>query len=199
MKGSFTPGPSEPPMALLSGVDGEDKGEKKEHDITKVIWFAGGVLLSFSTVCLIGILTIQIAGVRGGAVFDIDNQLVAITEPNPGFPQLLAIAAVGAVSIAVLAFAVRDRSKHTRFAFRSGFVAATLIQVAVSAVLTAQGSTFPNLNEIQPRWVEGWVMDGGMNSAVHLILIVAGYLLLSNLSVSEKAQAPKSDAVLDTE
>ncbi len=172
---------------------------EKEHDITKVILFAGGVLLSFSTVCLIGILTIQIVGLRGGAVFSIDNQVVAITEPNPGFPQLVAIAAVGAASIAVLALAVRNRSKRTRFAFRSGFVAATLIQVAVSAVLTAQRWTVPNLNYPKPLWGEGWVIEGGMNSAVHLILIVASYLLLSNLSVLEKARAPRSDAVLDTE
>ncbi|MGM0930759.1 MAG: hypothetical protein ACQEXN_13750 [Actinomycetota bacterium] len=157
------------------------------------------MLVSVITVFLIGFLTIQVAGVRGGAVFGIDNQLVAITEPNPGFLQLLAIAAVGGASVAVLALAGRNRSARDRSAVRSGFVAATLIQVAVSAFLTAQGSTVPNLNQPQPRWVEGWVTDGGMNSAVHLILIVAGYLLLSNRSVAEKEQSVSTDAGLDTE
>jgi hypothetical protein len=176
-----------------------EPGEKKEHDITKLIWFAGGLLVSVITVFLIGFLTIQIEGIRGGAVFAIDNQLIAVTEPHPGFLLMLATAAVGGASIAVLALAVRNRPKRTRFAFRSGFIAATLIQVAVSAVLTAQGSTVPNLNEPQPRWVEGWVIEGGMNSAVHLILIVAGYLLLSSRSVSEKAQTLRSGAGLDTE
>jgi hypothetical protein len=139
-------------------------------------------------VVLIGFLTIQIEGIRGGALFGIDNRVIAVTEPNPGFLLMLATAAVGGASIALLALAVRNRSKRTRFAFRSGFITATFIQVAVSAVWTVQRSTAPNLNEPQPRWVEGWVIEGGMNSAVHLILIVAGYLLLSNRSVSEKAQ-----------
>lgn len=146
---------------------------------------------------LIGFLTIQMAGIHGGAVLGIDNQLIRVTDPNPGFLQMLATAAVGSASIALLAPAVRNRSKSTRFAFRSGFVAATLIQVVVSAVLLAQGSAVTSLNEPQPRWVEGWVIEGGMNSAVHLILIVAGYLLLSSRSVSEKAQTPRSDAGLD--
>ena len=81
--------------------------------------------------------------------------------------------------------------------FRSGFIAATLFQIAVSAAMTAQGSTVPNLNYPKPPWAEGWVIDGGMNSAVHLILIVAGYLLLSSHSLSEKAQTPRSGAGLD--
>jgi hypothetical protein len=148
-------------------------------------------------VLLIGFLTIQIVGLRGGAVFGIDNQLIAVTEPNPGFLQMLAIAAVGSASIALLGPAVRNRPKGTRFVFRSGFIAATLIQIAVSAAITAQGSTVPNLNYPKPRWGEGWVIEGGMNSAVHLILIVAGYLLLSSRSVSEKAQTRRSGAGLD--
>lgn len=104
---------------------------------------------------LIGFLTIQMAGIHGGAVLGIDNQLIRVTDPNPGFLQMLATAAVGSASIALLAPAVRNRSKSTRFAFRSGFVAATLIQVVVSAVLLAQGSAVTSLNEPQPRWVEG--------------------------------------------
>lgn len=155
------------------------------------------MLVSVFTVFLIGFLTIQIVGLRGGAVFGVDNQLIGVTEPNPGFLQLLATAAVGSAAIALLALVVRDRSKVTRFVFRSGFIAATLIQVAVGAALTAQRSTVPDLNEPLPRWVEGWVMHGGMNSVVHLILIVAVYLLLTGHFVSEKAQAIGSDTGLD--
>ncbi len=178
---------------------GEGTRTKKEHDITKVIWFAGGLLVSVFTVLLIGYLAMQIVGSRGGAVFGIDNQLVGVTEPNPGFLQMLATAAVGSASIALLAPAVRNRSKSTRFAFRAGFVAATLVQVVVGAVLLAQGSTVPDLNVPAPSWAEGWVIKGGTNPAVHLILIVAGYLLLTGHSVSEKAQTLKGDSGADAD
>ncbi|WP_372698332.1 hypothetical protein [Arthrobacter sp. JSM 101049] len=151
------------------------------------------MLFSAITVLLIGFLAIRIEGLRGGAVFGIDNQLVSVTEPSPGFLHMLATVAVASASIAVLAVAMQYRPQDTRTAFRAGFVAAALIQVAVGAALLAQGPVVPNLNEPQPRWVEGWVMAGGTNPAVHLILVVAIYLLLTGHPVPQKARASKGD------
>lgn len=186
-----------PPATELARAD--DSSTKKEQEITKLIWFAGGLLVSALTVLLIGYLTIQIAGIRGGAVFGIDNQLVTIVKPHPGFLQMLATAAVGGASLVLLAPAVRSRPPNIRFAFRVGFVAATLALVIVGSVLFAQGSTVPDLNVPPPSWVEGWVIKGGTNPAVHLILIVAGYLLLTGHSMSQKSRTLQSGGVADTD
>ena len=112
---------------------------------------------------------------------------------------MLVTAAVGGTSLALLAPAVRNRPPNIRFAFRAGFVTTTLALVIVGSVLFAQGSTVPDLNVPPPGWVEGWVIKGGTNPAIHLILIVAGYLLLTGHSVSQKARTLQRDGVADTD
>jgi hypothetical protein len=148
--------------------------------IRSIAWFTSGLIVSVIAIFLIGFLSIQIAGLRGGAVFGIDNQLVAATTPGPGLPQRLAIAAIAGACVALLALAARHRNQNERALIRWGFIAATAVQVAVSAVLSVQGAgAAGTLNDPQRPWAEGWVVQGGMNSAVHLLLIVAVFLLFA--------------------
>lgn len=147
----------------------------------KAIWFVAGLLVSVLTVLPIGLFSVQRQGLRGGGVLDIDNQLIAVTEPNSGPVQMLATAAVGTLALALLTLAVRNRSTGTRVAFRSGFVVATLAQLAVCAVLLLQDTVATRLGQTPPLWAEGWIREGGTNPAVHLILIIAIYLLCSEL------------------
>lgn len=159
-----------------------------------VAWFLSGLLLSVVAVFLIGFLSIQISGIRGGVVFGIDNQLAAVTDPSPGFVQRLAVAAIAGACVAVLAVAVRHRSKSTRALFRSGFIVATIVQVAVSAVLSAHDTGVSALNDPLRPWAEGWVVQGGMDSTVHLLLIVALFLRFARPLAVENAPPKESEA-----
>ena len=165
------------------------------HRIKSMAWFFGGLLLSAISVLLIGFFSIQIVGLRGGAVFGIDNQLVAVTVPGPGFVQRLAVAAVAGACVALLALAVRHRPRNVRALFRSGFIAATVVQVAVSAVLLAQEAGASTLNDPRRPWAEGWVVQGGMNSAVHLLLIVAIFLFFARPLASKNAPGTERESL----
>lgn len=170
------------------------------HRIKSIACFSSGLLVSVISVFLIGILSIQIGGLRGGAVFGIDNQLVAVTTPGPGFVQRLAVAVIAGVSVMLLAIAVRHGNKNERVLFRLGFIAATAVQIAVSAVLSTQEVGAGTLNDPRRPWAEGWVVAGGMNSAIHLLLIVAIFLFFArprpSETVSRTASEPLSAADL---
>jgi hypothetical protein len=146
-------------------------------------WLSGGLILSVVCVFLVGFLTIQIAGIRGGAVFGIDNQLVAVTTPGPAFIQRMALAAVAGAGVVLLAIAVRHRAQ--RALFRMGFIGATVIQIVVSGVLSAQEAGASTLNDPQRLWAEGWVVQGGLNPAIHLLLLIAIYLFFAQSRASE--------------
>lgn len=177
--------------------EGLDRGlyvtETKENIIKNVTWFFSGLLTSAVSVFLIGFLSIQISGISGGAVFGIDNQLVAVTTPNPGFIQMLARAAVASACVALMVLILRRGSQSARVAFLSGFIGATLVQIAISAVLAAREMGATSLNTPLSPWVKGWVEEGGMNSAVHLLLIIAIFLLFAGYSEAKRVLPPEDE------
>ncbi len=156
-----------------------------------------GVLLSLFTVCLIGFLTIQKRGIQGGAVFGIDNQLVAVTEPRPAIMQVISIAIVAGACMAMLSIALRKRSKSLRISVRIAFVATSIAAATFSLILTAQQIRVLSLNEPQPAWATGWILEGGLNPAIHLSVLIALYLLfVGEHKAPRKATSPsKTDAV----
>jgi hypothetical protein len=166
------------------------------HRTTSTAWFLGGLLLSVISVLLIGYLSIQITGLRGGAVFGMDNQLMAVTTPGPGLVQRLALAAVAGTCVALLVLGVRRQPKSVRALFRGGFVVAAVVQVAISGVYGVQKAGVSTLNDPRRPWVEGWVEHGGMNSAVHLILVMAVFLLVARPHDAPRLTARETDRPL---
>jgi hypothetical protein len=83
--------------------------------------------------------------------------------------------------------------------FRVGFVGGTLVQIGVSAILSSQGAGAITLNDPQRPWAEGWVVQGGMNSAVHLLLIVSIFLLFARPFTSENVPPTESEPRLATD
>lgn len=156
-----------------------------------------GVLLSLFTVCLIGFLTIQARGIQGGAVLGIDNQLVGVTEPRPAIMQMISIAIVAAACVAILSIALRNRSKSIRMSVRIAFVATSIAAATFSLILTAQQIRVLSLHEPQPSWATGWILEGGLNPAIHLSLLIALYLLFAREreAPGQATSVPKADAV----
>jgi len=137
-----------------------------------VAWVIAGIAAGVIFVFGVGILTIERIGLKGGAVFDLRNELVAVTDPGPGLLQLLAIAVGSALVAGVLTVGVGTRSRLARLLVRGSFAATTTLLIATSLSLLAGGYTQNGLTTgITPGW-NGWIEEGGSNSVVHLVLLV---------------------------
>lgn len=99
------------------------------------VWGICGIALSVVFVFVVGILSIQVAGLRGGAVLDLSNMAVAVTTAHVPFPQMIAIAVLSALVLFVLTVVVRKRATRFRVAFVVGFSVATLLLVSLAFVL----------------------------------------------------------------
>ncbi|HXH33900.1 MAG TPA: hypothetical protein VNJ54_05750 [Plantibacter sp.] len=148
--------------------------------MNKVLWLLGGFVVSVLCVLLVGVLSIQIIGLSGGAVFGLDNSLVGVTAPSPGLLQLLAIAAVSAAVLCLLTLAITKQQLASQVAFRLGFVVGASIQIVASVVLLMQRFEIVDLNEGPAPWVEGWLARGGSESAVHVVFLIAMYVLITS-------------------
>lgn len=137
-----------------------------------VAWVIAGIAAGVILVFGVGILTIQRIGLKGGAVFDLHGELVAVTEPGPGLLQLLAIAVGSALVAFGLTVGVGSRSRLARLLVRGSFAATTTLLIATSLSLLAGDYTQKSLTTgITPGW-NGWIEEGGSTSVVHLVLLV---------------------------
>ncbi|MGP9501654.1 hypothetical protein ACT3TS_05500 [Specibacter sp. AOP5-B1-6] len=140
-----------------------------------------GMVLSALFIAGVGILTIQKIGINGGAVFGLDNQLAAVTEPGPALVQLSAIAVLSALVIFALSPVLRSRIKaRPLLILRLSFCAATVVQVAITLVLLSMDYTVNGLDDGFSPWWRGWLEAGGNSPAVHVtMLVVIGFFFLN--------------------
>ncbi|SMQ71057.1 hypothetical protein SAMN06295909_2402 [Plantibacter sp. VKM Ac-1784] len=141
--------------------------------------YAIGLALSLVYVSLVGVLSIQIAGVAGGAVFDLSNTLTAVTEPNAGLLQLLGIAVASGAVLWILMRRGGTTGTDTQRLLRLGFGTGTLVQIAVGVALLVGRFSVLDLNQGPAKWLEGWITSGASNSAVHVVFIVTVYLIVT--------------------
>ncbi|MBQ1051932.1 hypothetical protein KBX50_26165 [Micromonospora sp. C51] len=124
-------------------------------------------------VLLVGILDVQIIGARAGAVFDLNNELVAVTSPSIPVFQMLATASLSGLVFYVVTIGVWKRSARIRVSTGAGFVVAVISLViwsfAIAPVVVPLGGASPK--GIAIGW-EGWVQKGGANPAVHVLIIL---------------------------
>lgn len=137
-----------------------------------------GLALSFVYVNLVGVLSIQIAGLAGGAIFDLSNRLMAVTEPNAGLLQVSGIAAASGAMLWILTRRGTRGSDAPRM-LRLGFGTGTLVQIAIGVALLVTRFSVLDLNRGPASWLEGWIAAGASNSAVHVVLIVTVYLVVT--------------------
>ena len=152
-----------------------------------------GLLLGVVVTCLIGFLEIQRTGIRAGGVIGVDNQLVAVTEPQTGLLQSVGIAIVGVFSIVISFCVPRSWGKSADYATRLGILAGIGIAITVAAVLDAQTVSSARLEEPQPEWALGWLLEGGTSVAVYtvfLAILVCLILRVRNLSVPQSEPTP---------
>ena len=145
---------------------------------TRGLWAMSGAFLSVAYVAVVGFLTLRMIGVRGGAVFGVDNQVVAVTTPRPGVLESLGMTVISCVVLVVLVFAARRRPVPDQLALRLSFATLTLLQIAVSAILQIETYSFVRGSDDEfILWWGGWFLKVGLNPAAHLTLAVSLFLV----------------------
>ena len=103
-----------------------------------VLSTAAGLAIGVAYVVLTGILTIQADGLRGGVLFDLDNDLARFQDPRVPVLHLVLNASLSALVFYGVAILPRARPRSVRVGLVAGFV------LAVAALLAFSTSVEPN-------------------------------------------------------
>lgn len=152
-----------------------------------------GCVVGMLLVATTGMLSIQAIGLRDGAVFSMSNRLIAVQSPAlPVFQYL------GIVSCSILALVcIEAVPSMTRFLVRPASRIGCLIMMAslITWSLVLSHGAFVAAAERRPphEWIEGWVQYGGVESSVHLVLVVLLLgLIMSLFRPNRRAWLPDS-------
>ncbi len=145
-----------------------------------VLSLVAGAALGVVHVVLTGILIAQAKAQRGGAVLNLNNEVVRVQEPAPPVLFSILVAALCGLVITALIFVNCIRTASARIALRAGYLA-----VAVAAI--AYG--FANM-KVPPEGFtpgpSGWVIQGGTTTVLILAAMVAAVTLVSNRTKAAK-------------
>lgn len=141
----------------------------------------GGLAVGGLFVFVAGILSIQIEGLMDGAILSLNNSVIGVTEPRTPFLQMTALAALSGLAMLLLTYPAQRRSNRSRISFASGFLASSIALVVSSFFLTTTQVPGARLFLGVPSW-RGWLLQAGVTSAVHAVLLVAvGTIIYSTM------------------
>lgn len=140
-----------------------------------------------------GYLLLQSEAQRGGAIVDLNNQLVAITEPNYPVLSYLAIGVAGFALLYCL-----DWSSSSGTGIEIGRLLGGMV-ASIAIVLTSWMLDSERLTSTQgfaPGW-QGWVQFGGKNPALYLIFVILCGLLVRSLSATRRALRQRQETKVE--
>lgn len=168
---------------------GSDRGATSNRRSVVILgWFLSGVAVGVAYVLLAGIITIQIAAARGGAVINLNNEVIAVEPPSTPLVQWLASALLGALTFYLVSMKSRRRTAPIRAAISIGFIMSTLV-LFVWSLSIADRAVPGTSSAATPLGWEGWLQEGGANPAVHLVMV----LTIGTLALSHAPRAKASE------
>lgn len=136
-------------------------------------WGLGGALLGLIYVALAGVLTVQVIGTESGAVFDLDNVVVAVRPPGPAYLPMFVLAVLGVVVAYVVTLGTARLPRRERLVIAATFGLALLGLVVWgvqgSWVHAVEGEPVLGVSE---GW-RGWLQEGARSSGTHVVLLAA--------------------------
>ncbi|WP_326551689.1 hypothetical protein [Micromonospora sp. NBC_01813] len=141
-------------------------------NVKVLTWGVFGAAVGALLVVVVGILSVQAVGLRSGAVLDLNNALVAITSPQVPYLQIFAIAVLSSAVVGSLVLGIRKLARPCGVALVAGFGVSAAALISWSFAITPDIRVARDLPlGILAGW-EGWIQQGGINSAVHVALLL---------------------------
>lgn len=136
-----------------------------------VAWAAAGLVLGAVLVLAVGVLGVQAIGQESGAVLDLANEVVGVTEPQVPWGPALGTALLGALAALALTAGAARLPGATGRDLVAGFTLSTVVLVFWAFQLDADRVA----DAIDPgvlRGWSGWLVEGGTSAAVHVVVLV---------------------------
>lgn len=141
-----------------------------------IVGFACGVALAAIHVAVIGISSIQGSGNESGAVYDLNNRVVAVTEPRLAIVPMLSVVTLSGLCVTTVAIFCRRLRADLRNALRLGYAVAGSTGVVTAYLWTV----VPQQGFAEgPR---GWVIEGGTMPVFGLCIAISVFLMLHEWS-----------------
>lgn len=140
----------------------------------KVRWALAGLIGSVVFVTVNGFLSIQVSGIRAGAIYDLSNKVVAVAPPRLPILQLAAAAALYGLTMYVLLLAVRTLDGSSRLAYLAAYAVGSVLLIAAGMMLVVGAGPAEStlITGVAEGW-RGWLARGGMDPAVHAVTVLA--------------------------
>lgn len=137
------------------------------------IWFVVGLIEALVFTIAVGLLSVQVSGALSGAVYDLNNTVVAVANPTLPLLQYVAIAVLSLLVLYTVTFGNAALSRSGRLGLTAG-VGVGLLALTVWSFVLRSALIGGNAREqgIPTGW-DGWVLHGGSSSVVHLLVLVA--------------------------
>lgn len=169
------------------------------------IWFVVGLIEAQVFTVAVGLLSVQVSGALSGAVYDLNNTVVAVANPSLPLLQYVAIAVLSLLVLYTVTFGNAALSRSGRLGLTAG-VGVGLLALTVWSFVLRSALIGGNAREqgIPTGW-DGWVLLGGSSSVVHLLVLVAIVVFILELrrrwdltsGPSMNAARPEEEAVSD--
>jgi hypothetical protein len=144
--------------------------------------FASGIVYFFA----VGILSVQIIGLQAGAIFDLNNVVVAVTSPKVPVLQMVAVVAVSGLVMFCLTLGNQRTHNQFRVLFGAGFTVAITVSIILTALVAPERGAEGGLPQGVLEGWEGWLQEAAINPAVHVVLLLAiGSLVRGALARNE--------------
>ncbi|MGO1544839.1 MAG: hypothetical protein ACTHXA_10930 [Gulosibacter sp.] len=137
------------------------------------IWAINGLFVGILFVALVGVLSVQTIGLKAGAIFNLNNEMVLIVGPTEPVMPLLGLAALSGLVMYLLTVMMRNRLKSSRVVMTATFCLTVTALVIVGVSLSAARGIDPDLPLGIPTGANGWLELGAVNPAVHTVLVFA--------------------------
>lgn len=136
------------------------------------IWFVVGLIEALVFTIAVGLLSVQVSGALSGAVYDLNNTVVAVANPSLPLLQYVAIAVLSLLVLYTVTFGNAALPRSGRLGLTAG-VGVGLLALTVWSFVLRSASIGGNAREqgIPTGW-DGWVLLGGSSSVVHLLVLV---------------------------
>lgn len=158
------------------------------------VTFALSFVLGAAFVLITGMLAIQASGTTTGAVFNLDNQVVAVTRPHVPYLQLVASAVLGAVVIGVSVWSVLSGTATRAVTLNIGLILGVIPLIVWSAFLTTGRLAAEARPEALPSGLPGWVLYGGGSGIVHVAALVGVAALVFRVASARAGRRPLPSA-----
>lgn len=148
-----------------------------------------GAVAGVAYVAIVGLLSVQIIGLEAGAVLDLSNTVVGITDPQVPIWPLLAIVVLSALVVLGLVVVRGVVSQRAGKLLTAGLALGIAALVVWAFALTfGRGSGADQTVGVLHGW-PGWVEKGGLNSATHLTL----FLVIASLWLPARVHTPSPE------